>query len=326
MARRPYASAVSRLLIAALVFTAVGALVRGQSKQFYAQRQALRDQAKGEQQSAGLAGSANTKALFKAYPTPEIALAPPVNLQPGQAAPVTFAGKFSDKTTFMSGSDALTLANVVVAANKFTANAQVAAGASPGWVRIYAFAPVSVAETWVPLFVGAPRAYTLTAQNGWTIKLTPDAPKFALDQRASKVGYKAEYFKPGETKPFETTTGKLELESDNTSENSLQFNLSAGTQGSTMAELEQVTTRMGELMKAGKYGSKELNDLNARMEVLQERMMKEMQAQAAGPAAMQKKQDDFGCGTIFLNTKSTGDVTGNASCGKNVGSLQLTGK
>jgi hypothetical protein len=59
------------------------------------------------------------------------------------------------------------------------------------------------------------------------------------------------------------------------------------------------------------------------MEVVQERMMKEVQAQMADPAAVQKKQDDFGCSSIYVS-QGTAGLRGNVSCGKNVGSLDLT--
>lgn len=320
---------LSRLLVILLVVAVVGALVRAQSKEFYARRQALVSQAKSEQQTAGLSGSANAKALYGKFPTPEISLTtlPTAALQEGQPAPLSFTGKFSDQTTFMSGTEELTLSNVAVAANKFSATAQVAPGFGPGWARVYAFAPVSAAETWVPIFVGVPRAYTLTAKNGWTVKLTPAAQQFALDRRAAKVGYKAEYFKPGETKPFETTTGKLELDANNSSSSgSLSFNLEAGNQGAAMAEMEQVSNRMGELMKAGKFQGKEMADLQKRLEVLQAQMTKEVESQIADPAAQQKKQDDFGCRSIFLARNATGEMTGNINCGKNVGTPQVVVK
>lgn len=325
MIPRPSARLVSRSLVALTVAAALGGLVRAQSREFYDQRQKLQQQAKADQQAAGLAGSANTKALFSKFPTPEIALAAPITIGPGQSQAVKLSGKFSDKTTFLSGTNGLTLANVAVAANSVSATLQAAPGFGPAWGRLYAFSPVSAAETWTPIFVGgAPPAYTLTAKNGWAIKLTPEAQKFALDQRSAKVSYKAEYFKPGEAKPFETASGSLTIDANDTG-GQLTFSMAAGGQGSAMAEMEQIGKRMGELMKAGKYSGKEMQDLQARMEVVQERMTKEVEAMTKDPAAMQRKQDEFGCGYIYVTPKGDGTVTGNVSCGKNVGSLELTG-
>jgi hypothetical protein len=314
---------MTRVLLAALAVTAAFAITRAQSNEFYTKRTALRRQAEADQRSQGLAGPANRAKLFSTFPTPEVTLAAAVRMAPGATAPLAFKGKFSDKTTFLSGNDVLTLSDIVVAPNSFKATATVKAGVGPQWARVYAIAPVSGGETWTPIFIGTPQAYTLTAaKNGWTIQLTPDAKDFAVDTREAKVGYKAEYFKRGETKPFETATGTLTLNASNM-DGSLSFSMQAGNQGSAMAEMEKISLRMGELMKAGKYDSKELADLQKKMEVVQERMMKEVQAQMADPAAVQKKQDDFGCSSIYVS-QGTAGLRGNVSCGKNVGSLDLT--
>lgn len=314
---------MTRVLLAALAVSAAFAITRAQSNEFYTKRTAIRRQAEADQRAQGLFGSANLKKLFATYPTPEVTLTAAVRMAPGATAPLSFKGKFSDKTTFLSGNDVLALSDIVVAPNVFKATATVKAGVGPQWARVYAFAPVSGGETWAPIFIGTPQAYTLTSvKNGWTIQLTPDAKDFTVDSREAKVGYKAEFFKRGETKPFETTTGSLSLNASNM-DGSLSFSMQAGNQGSAMAEMEKISQRMGELMKAGKYDSKELADLQKKMEVVQERMMTEVQAQIANPAALQKKDDDFGCRSIYLSPGPTG-LKGNVSCGKNVGSLDLT--
>jgi hypothetical protein len=310
------------VLLAVLAVSATFAITRAQSNEFYTKRTALRRQAEADQRAQGLFGDANRKKLFATYPTPEVTLAA-IRMAPGATAPLALKGKFSDKTTFLSGNEVLALSDIVVAPNAFKATATVKAGVSPQWARVYAIAPVSGGESWAPIFIGSPQAYTLTAaKNGWTIQLTPDAKDFTVDSREAKVGYKAEYFKRGEAKPFETATGTLTLNASDMG-GSLSFSMQAGNQGSAMAEMERLGQRMGELMKAGKYDSKELADLQKKMEVAQERMMKEVQSQIADPAAMQKKQDDFGCSSIYLSPGATG-LKGNVSCGKNVGSLDLT--
>jgi hypothetical protein len=63
----------------------------------------------------------------------------------------------------------------------------------------------------------------------------------------------------------------------------------------------------------------------ARMDALTEQMLKEQQAAIADPAAMQRKEDEFGCRHLTLKTSADGAATGTVSCGKNVGSLSLTG-
>ncbi|MCX6553092.1 MAG: hypothetical protein NTY02_19175, partial [Acidobacteria bacterium] len=231
------------------------------------------------------------------HPTPEIPLAKPVLMAAGASAPLSIVGTFSDKTTFVSATDGVELANPVVAANSFKATVSAAAALPPSWGRVYAFSPVSAAEAWTPaVFVGSPMTFTLTATNGWTIKLVPEAKAFTIEKPGTAtVTYKAEYFKPGATTAFETASGSLTIHAESTV-GSYSFMMSPGNSGSAV------------------------------LDVTQDRMMKEMEAQIKDPTAAQKKQDDFGCGTINLSIRS-GAITGNVNCGRNVGSsLSFTGK
>jgi hypothetical protein len=315
---------VTRVLTAVLAVAIGVALTRAQSKEFYAKQTELRKQAAAEQQAAGLAGSANTKKLFAAHPTPEIAFAAPVVIAPGTTASLSFSGKFSDKTTFISGSESVVLSNVIVAPNSFKASATTTAGIGPQWARVYAFAPVSGAETWTPVFIGAPQAYTLTAKNGWTITLTPTAKQFTFAEFDAKVPYRAEFFKPGEQAFFEKTTGTLTLNASDSQASSYTFMMSSGNQGASMAEVLELTERMMALMKAGKTSGKEFAGLQTKLDAAQDRMTKDMEAQMADPKAFERKRDEFGCETINLFPKGAG-LTGNINCGKNLGSLQVTG-
>ncbi len=319
--RTLYAAALMALSAALVV-----SVVRAQSASFTARRAEIRRQAGADREKAQLNGDAKRKTLFGLYPTPEVALAKPVMMSAGSTAPVSLAGKFSDKTMFVSYNDGVDLTNVVVAANSFKATVSAAAGLPPGWGRIYAFAPVSEGEMWIPaVFIGTPRTFTLTAKNGWTIKLAPAAPAFAFTKPgAASVGYKAEFFKPGAATPFETTTGSLELLAES-QPGSYTFMLQAGRSGA-QAEMQDLQMKLMELMKANKIASPEFAALQKKMEASTERVMKEMQEQMKDPAAMQRKQDDFGCGTIDLEIRN-GQVSGNVTCGKNVGSsLEFTGK
>jgi hypothetical protein len=315
------------LALVALALALVAAAVRAQSTAFYAKRTEIRRQAAEARTQAQLNGDANQKKLYTLYPSPEIVLAKPVVVAAGSTAPLSIVGKFSDKTMFVSATDGVDLTNAVVAANSFKATVSAAAGLPPSWARIYAFAPVSGAEAWTPaIFVGSPRTFSLTATNGWTIKLAPEKPAFAFSKPGTAdATYKAEFYKAGATTPFETTTGSLTIEAES-SPGSYTFFMSAGSSGSAMAEVQALSEQMGALMKAGKFGGPELEAIQKKMEAAQDRMMKDMEAQIKDPALAQKKQDDFGCGTINVFI-TRGAVSGNVSCGKNVGSsLNFTGK
>lgn len=312
------------LVSASLVVLVAAAFVRAQSSGFEATRTELRRQAQAAQQAEGLAGNANRKALFAKYPTPEIALAKSLSLRPGAAAPLSLTGKFAPGTSLAADSEAIALADVQVTATSVKATVKAADGLAPRWARVYAFAPVSLAETWVPVFVGVPHSYVLKASNGWTVKVAPDAPAFAVADNEARVGYKAEYFKAAEATPFQTTTGYLALNANDRGAVRYTFMLSAGQAGSAMEEMQELSKKMVELMQAGKVGTKEFDAIQKKVDAAQERFAKEMEAQMADPAAAQRKQDAFGCESIFL-TADGPKVTGSISCGKDVGTLQVTG-
>lgn len=313
------------MALVALAVALVASMVRAQSESFNAKRAEIQRQATAAQAQAQLRGDANRQKLYGLYPTPEIPLAKPVVMAAGSTAPLSIVGKFGNKTTFMSATDGVELTNAVVTANSFKATVSVAAGLPPGWGRIWAFAPVSGAEAWTAaVFIGSPRTFNLTAANGWTIKLAPAAPAFGFAKPGTAtVAYKAEFFKPGAATPFETTTGSLEIAAES-DPGSYTFTMS-GNAGSA-AEMQDLQTKMMALIQAGKVGGPEFAAIQKKVEAASARMMKEMEAQIKDPAAAQKKRDDFGCGTINLSIRS-GKVSGDVSCGANVGSsLGLTGK
>ena len=199
-----------------------------------------------------------------------------------------------------------------------------AAGLPPQWARVHVFAPVSLAETWTPVFVGVPQAFELKASNGWTVKVTPEAKTFAVSEREARVGYKAEYFKPGATTPFETTSGPLTISANDAMVGRYNLMLSPGQSGSAMEEYQELSKKMVEMMQAGKVGTKEFDALQKKADAAEARWMKEMVSLVADPAAAQKKQDAFGCQTIGLTVRGQA-ATGSISCGKDVGTLEVTG-
>lgn len=327
MMGRQFVRAAYAVALVGLAVALVASVVRAQSANFNARRTEIRRQAATDRSEASLNGDANRKKLFSLYPTPEITLAKPIVVAAGASAPLSLSGKFSDKTVFVSREDAVELTNPVVAANSFKATVSVAADAPPSWGRIYAYAPVSEAEAWTPaVFIGAPMTFDLASKNGWTIKLAPQTATFKFPKPGTaEVTYKAEFFKPETTTPFETTTGTLTIQAESGA-GQYSFMMMAGNSGSAQAEVMELSEKMGALMKAGKFQGPEMASIQKKLEVAQERYMKEVEAQVKDPAAMVKKQDDFGCGTINLSIRR-GRVTGNINCGKNVGSsLEVTGR
>jgi hypothetical protein len=327
MTSRQTGQTLYAIALVGLSVALVASAVRAQSANFKARRTEIQQRAAADRKQAQLEGEVKRTKLYGLYPTPEIPLAKPVVMSADSTASLSIVGKFSDKTTFVSYNDGVELTNAVVATNSFKATVSAAAGLLPIWGRIYAFAPVSAASAWTPaVFVGSPVTFNLAAANGWIIKLAPQSPAFAITEPGTAtITYKADFFKPGATAPFETTTGPLTIEAES-SPGSYTFMMSAHNPGSAAAEIEDLTKQVMALANAGKVGSPEFATVQKKMEAAQARWMKEVEAQIKDPASAQKKQDDFGCGTINVSI-TRGQITGSANCGRNVGSsLTLTGK
>lgn len=81
---------------------------------------------------------------------------------------------------------------------------------------------------------------------------------------------------------------------------------------------------MGDMNAFMKMTDAQRDALMARLEKVTEQMSKDAEAMVADPAALQRKQDAFGCQYLRLE-QAGASVSGNISCGKDVGSLQVTG-
>jgi len=320
-------SLVRSVVLVVVTLVSLGALVRAASltSAYEAEVQRLRQQWASQQQAEGLSGSAQRAALYAKYPTPELTLAKVVSLTPGGSGKLALSGKFTPQTAFLLENDQVTLGSPVVGANTLSATVTVAADAVPGFARLYAYAPVSGAYAVVPaVFVGVPPTFSLTATNGWTVSLVPEARTFALDGANATAAYKASFRKPGESEPFQTATGTLTLDANRTPTNQWSFSITPGEAGSAMEELLALQQQLGDPQTFLKMTDAQREALSEKMEALSERMAKETEAMVADPSAAQRKQDAFGCQYVSL-TLDGRDVRGSISCGKDVGSLQVTG-
>jgi hypothetical protein len=167
-------------------------------------------------------------------------------------------------------------------------------------------------------------SYDLKANNGWAIKATPEAKTFTRKEHNASVTYRVAFYKGGEAKPFETVSGNLSLSPGYAPGADLSVPLSEGQSGA-MGELMEIQKKMQDPESFMKMTDKEREAVKERMQALTEKMMKEQQAAIADPAAMQRKEDEFGCRHMTLKASADGAASGTMSCGKNVGSLTLTG-
>ena len=318
----------SRAWVLAGVLLAAGSstvLVRAASltSRYDTEVQRLRQQWRTQQEAEGLSGSAQRKALYGKYPTPELRLAKVVSVAPGQSAKLSVSGTFPANTTFVMENDQVTLAEPVASATGFSATVTTAADAVPGFGRLFAYAPVSGAYTSVAaVFVGTPPSYALTASNGWTVKLQAKEKAFTLADSNATAAYVADFYKPGETTPFDSASGTWTIESRRPTDQ-LSMSLGAGESGA-MAELNALQKQMGDVQAFMKMSDAKRDAFMDKLTTLTERVMQEQQAMVADPAEMQRKQDAFGCSYLTLTLQGP-SVTGSVSCGKDVGRLDLTG-
>lgn len=330
-AARPAAVIVAVMRTAAVIALGLGmagavARAAGATK-FWEKRAAMNREIRAEQQRLGLSGSQNQKALYSQFPTPEITLCKPVVIAPGASAPVSLGGKFMEKTVFLAANDDVTLEGTL-AAGKFTGTATAVADAVPGWAPVHAIAPVSGAnKSCGAIFIGPVAAYEFKGDNGWTIKLTPQAKAFAFAGGDATLPYAVTFFKDGETKPFKTMATAITLrESDNPTREMFMTLNASGAAGSPEAELAEIQRKLSQPDAFKTLGMTEISRLSDRMGKLMEGQMKDMNS-PGWAERQQKEQDEFGCRSIAFSLKP-GAITGNVSCGKTVGSngsVKLTG-
>jgi hypothetical protein len=314
--------------VVALGLGMAGAVVRaGSATKFWEKRAAMNRELRAEQQRLGLGGRENQKALYTQFPTPEITLCKPVVIAPGASAPVSLTGKFVEKTAFLAANDDVTLEGTL-AAGKFTGTVTAVADAGPGWAPVHAIAPVSGANrSCGAVFVGPVAAFEFRGDNGWTIKLTPQAKTFSLSSEDATLPYAVTFFKDGEAKPFKTMATSMTFrQSDNPSRELFMSLNASGAAGSPEAELAEIQRKLSQPDAFKKLGMAEISRLSERMGKLMEAQMKDMNSPGYNER-LQKEQDEFGCRSIAFSLKA-GEITGNVSCGKTVGrngSVKLTG-
>lgn len=321
-------SPASLFLLALLgVSAATGVVLRAGtlSSRYQAEVTRLRAEWSAAAKSEGFDPRNGAKRLFEAHPTPEITLARPVTIAPGRSGPVSLAGKFRPTTVFLAEHDGVTLSGGKVAGTTFTATATVAADALPGFARVFAYTPVSGAWDAAGIVViGTAPAFSLTASNGWTIRLTPDKTGWTVNDQEATLVYRAEYFKPGASTPFETMTGPLRVSGQEQPGTAFTFSLQPGNAGTAMAEYQALMAKMADPASFAKMSARERAIFDKKMEEVGDRMTKELEAMTADPAAMVARQANFGCGSISLELGGP-QISGYVGCGQQVGNLKLVG-
>ena len=249
---------------------------------------------------------------------------------PGSSVSVTVTGDFPAGTTFLSERDSVTISGATQTTTSYSARLTIPADEAPGYVRIFAITPVGIEGFAAVAVVDTLYHFDLKSPDGYVVKITPLVKTFTVDNVYATAKYQAEFYKPGQAKPFETLTGeqsfspgKGPLESHTPyARIDIGFDTSVG---SPQAELEALQTKMND----PKTTAADRNAAMLRMVQIQTKMLEEMtKAMKTDPASLNKAQDDFGCGLVQMYPDKGVIVDGNIICGTNFhggNALKVTG-
>jgi len=325
-----------------VAFLMAWGITRAAGSRYDSQVAEIQKQALADQQRLGFDAIKNRKELFDKHPCATISLAKIATAAPGETVDIAATGTFTQGTRFLFDYDeaevvkeSATAAGVSrlgvlgsgflpagaalarpAANSTYRATLRVSPNATFGFVRLHAFVPVSAGHTAAPaLFIGGKNNWEVTAKNGWRVSLKMQGNGFTLNENKKQAEgrYTAEFFRSGEAKPFETREAVATFQ-DYQGNRNLTFSLQEMPN-----ELEQMSAKMGELST---MSEKEQEKFMARFQELQMKMMENMQAMLADPAAANKKQAEFGCHTLQIRS---GVDQGALLCGEKVGTVEVSG-
>jgi hypothetical protein len=249
---------------------------------------------------------------------------------PGSGLAVTVRGNFPAGTKILSERDGVMLSGAALTTTSYSARLTIPPDEAPGFVRLWAFNPIGIEGPTAVALVDTFYRFDLKSPDGYTVKIMPLEKTFTIeDNKRARARYKAEFSKPGESKPFETVTGDQMFSvtdaplPSHTPYARLEISFEQSTT-SPQAELEDINKKLGD----PKTTEAQRNALMVRMGAVQTKMLEEMaRALKTDPASLNKQQDDFGCGFMQLYPSRGGVVEGNFSCGQNFngGTLKVTG-
>jgi len=249
---------------------------------------------------------------------------------PGASINVTVRGEFPTGTTILSERDGVTISGAMQTTTTYSARLAIAEDEGPGFVRLWGFTPLGIEGPTAVAIVETFYRFDLKSPNGYIVKVIPIEKTFTIrDNRHASVKYQAEFFKPGDSKPFETLTADQSFSVDDdplashTPYARLDISFSQSTT-SPQAEIEQLSKTLGD----PKATDAQRGAAMTRIGELQRKMLEGLtKALQTDPASLNKAQDDFGCGLLQVYPSKGGEVEGMISCGKNFndGVLKVTG-
>ena len=303
-----------------VVYAAGSVEVSAQSTNFEAEKSRLHQQAAKDRAALGI--ELLDPRLDVLYPYSKITPVTVQKVAPGASAAVALTGSFPPGVAVLSDRDGAVLSNVALSSTEYSARITVGATEGPGYVKLWAITPVHHVWVTMPvLFIDAVYRFDLQSASGYTVSVTPTAKSFTLEEDFARLPYKAEYYRPGESTPFQTRDGWMSYWSEKDTTTALNIDFPE-PEGSAAQELDNIMKQMDDPQLTDAQRS----DLTVRMVEAQQRMLGEMMN--TDPAAEQKKKDDFGCRMVQLYPGLGGAVAGGIVCGKDFapgGRLQVTG-
>lgn len=249
---------------------------------------------------------------------------------PGGSIDVTVRGEFPAGTTILSERDDVTVSGAAQSTTTYSARLTIPADAGPGFVRLWGFTPLGIEGPTAVALVETFYRFDLKSPNGYVVKVAPLEKAFTIrDNKFATVKYRGEFYKPGESTPFETLDGDQtfdagdEPHASRTPYAGLEISFDHSTT-SPQAELERLSKTLGD----PKATDAQRNAAMTRIGEVQRKVMEEMtKALQTDPASLDKTRDDFGCGMMQVYPRTGGFVEGTISCGKNFndGVLKVSG-
>lgn len=332
------------LASACLVVLLLWGMVRASTSKYVQQREEIFNQCGVDRQRLGL----NDVALRQKYPTPEITLCRAIRVAPGATGEVVVKGNFQRGTRFLFDTDKIQVVKDGLVGSDYHATIRVAQSVLPDYANVYSYQPVRCMSTsCLAVNIGGKYEWDLAADNGWRIKLEPVNETAVQPDRTAST-YRAEFYHPGEAKPFEVRNVDLSCHEDqchgvigegNADEALKQkavqgmMNRSPAEQQQSQNAMQQAQAEMAQLQQQmqnyTKLSPQEQKALMARMQEVSKRLSDAMTPKAVAEAQqqMEKNKQEFGCAGMSLSLKGNA-LAGIMACGEKVGQrghLSLTG-
>jgi type II secretory pathway pseudopilin PulG len=314
------------LVLISLVATAAVAL-SAQSTKFEAEKNRLHQEAVAARKARNI--DLLDPKLGRDFPPPVIQRLKVQKVLPGGNISLALAGSIPAGVSVIADRDGAVISGATLTGSSYSARMTVGGAEGPGFVKLYAITPVSFSLSVVPVaFIDTVYRFELKGADGLTIKLTPTDKTFSItnEDKDARLWYQAEFYKPGESKPFETRKASMFFQAS--SDPQTRLDISVGDSLTTKSAMEEMDD-IGQQLADPNLTQTQRDALMQRLTKAQvratEEMLKNATPQAA--AAADKAREDFGCRLIQIDPGASGSAKATVLCGKNFykGVIQTTG-